>query len=189
MRLKRSEPISNFHEVWQTNGFHQGQDASLLLETSPVKLVPTYTWVEWGNGGELSFPWIKLAAHTPEIKPQKSTDCLLTKMCAKMVPLYTSVERKNGDKLSYPMIKLVTLLLGIRSQNYKVWYENICRHHQTVPLCHWFTYCFTCFILLSIPSKYHLILFANTQNHLILCKRECVKNEDNVYSDSLDLII
>ena len=28
-----------------------GQDVSLLLETSPVKLVPIYTWVEWGNGG------------------------------------------------------------------------------------------------------------------------------------------
>ena len=28
-----------------------GQNVSLLLEISLVKLVPTYTWVEWGNGG------------------------------------------------------------------------------------------------------------------------------------------
>ena len=46
-----------------------GQDVSLLLETSPVKLVSTYTSVEWGNGGELSFLRIKLAAHTPGSEP------------------------------------------------------------------------------------------------------------------------
>ena len=28
-----------------------GQDVSLSMETSQVKLVPNYTWVEWGNGG------------------------------------------------------------------------------------------------------------------------------------------
>ena len=48
---------------------YPGQDVSLSLETSPVKLVPIYTWVEWGNGGELSFPRIKLAAQTPGIEP------------------------------------------------------------------------------------------------------------------------
>ena len=47
-----------------------GQDVSLSLETSSVKLVPTYTWVEWGNGGELSSPRIKLAAQTPGIEPK-----------------------------------------------------------------------------------------------------------------------
>ena len=45
------------------------QDVSLLLETSPVKLVPTYTLVECGNGGDLSFVWIKLAAQMSDIEP------------------------------------------------------------------------------------------------------------------------
>ena len=47
-----------------------GQDVSLLLETSPVKLVPNHTWVELGNGGQLSFPRIKLAAQKPGIEPK-----------------------------------------------------------------------------------------------------------------------
>ena len=33
-----------------------GQDVCLSLETSPLKLVPNYTWIEWENRGKLLLP-------------------------------------------------------------------------------------------------------------------------------------
>ena len=50
--VSESEPMSDFYDIWQTGGSHHsqaGQDASLSLEISPVKLVPSNTWVELGD--------------------------------------------------------------------------------------------------------------------------------------------
>ena len=53
IRLIWSEPISDFRDVWLTGDSHHLHDRASVCRW---KLVPTYTWVEWGKRGLIIFP-------------------------------------------------------------------------------------------------------------------------------------